>query len=175
MSIPNLEQIRKYAGIGSRQTPHEVLDIMHRIGAFLSNKNFVLRSGGASGADASFEAGCDSVNGTKEIYLPWQRFNGNKSPHFVVTPEAEKLAASVHPAWHNLTRPSRALHGRNCYQILGLSLADPVDIVICWTPGGQATGGTATAIKIAQLHRIPVYNLAIARDKDSLREYLKGI
>jgi hypothetical protein len=165
----------KYAGIGSRQTPHEVLNIMHRIGAFLSNKNFVLRSGGASGADASFEQGCDSVNGTKEIYLPWQRFNNNKSPHFVVTPEAEKLAASVHPAWHTLSRPAKQLHGRNCYQILGLSLADPVDIVICWTPGGQATGGTATAIKLAVKHGIPVYNLAIARDKDSLREYFKKI
>jgi len=171
-----LEQICKYAGIGSRQTPQEVLSEMHRIGAFLAKRNFILRSGGADGADSAFEQGCCSANGKMEIFLPWRGFNGNKSPLYAsVEPKAMMLASSVHPVWSVLSHAAKQLHARNCYQILGQSLDDPVDIVICWTPAGAVVGGTATAIVLAERYKIPVYNLAVARDKDSLREYFKEI
>jgi len=168
--------MRKYAGIGSRETPHEVLSEMHRIGAFLAKRNFILRSGGADGADSAFEQACCSANGKMEIFLPWRGFNNNKSPLYEQpSQEAILLASSIHPAWQNLSSAAKVLHARNCYQILGQSLDDPVDIVICWTPAGAVVGGTATAIKLAVKYGIPVYNLAIARDKDSLREYFKEI
>jgi len=170
-----LEQICKYAGIGSRETPQEVLSEMHRIGAFLAKRNFLLRSGGADGADAAFEKGCHLGKGLKEIFLPWPRFNNNFSELCNVKPEAFQLASQFHPVWNSLSYPAKQLHARNCYQILGQSLDDPVDIVICWTPAGAVVGGTATAIVLAERYKIPVYNLAVARDKDSLREYFKEI
>jgi hypothetical protein len=33
-------------------------------------------------------------------------------------------------------------------------------VVVCWTEGGLAVGGTATAIKLAERRGIPVVNLA---------------
>lgn len=59
----------RYAGIGSRNTPNGTLNIMDRLGAFLAREGWILRSGGARGADSSFEAGCDSASGRKEIFF----------------------------------------------------------------------------------------------------------
>ena len=53
----------RYSGIGSRETPDNVLVVMEKLGAAFAKKGFVLRSGGADGADSAFERGCDSANG----------------------------------------------------------------------------------------------------------------
>ena len=60
-----------YAGVGSQDTPEHILNIMHHIGAYLATQGWVLRSGAASGADASFEEGAIHGEGEMEIYLPW--------------------------------------------------------------------------------------------------------
>ena len=39
-----------YSGIGSRETPEHILNIMHHIGAYLATQGWVLRSGAANGA-----------------------------------------------------------------------------------------------------------------------------
>ena len=46
-----------YTGIGSRETPNEILDRMTRLGSWFSELDWVLRSGGAEGADRAFERG----------------------------------------------------------------------------------------------------------------------
>ena len=46
-----------YAGVGSRDTPEHILNIMHHIGAYLATQGWVLRSGAASGADAAASSG----------------------------------------------------------------------------------------------------------------------
>jgi predicted Rossmann fold nucleotide-binding protein DprA/Smf involved in DNA uptake len=56
-----------YAGIGSRQTPEDVLKIMKTIGSFMVHKDYILRSGAADGADTAFEQGCDAENGKKKF------------------------------------------------------------------------------------------------------------
>ena len=68
-----------YAGIGSRKAPKEAIDRMAELAEELAGKGYTLRSGGAGGADKAFEKGCDAVDGKKEIYLPWEGFNGSKS------------------------------------------------------------------------------------------------
>jgi predicted Rossmann fold nucleotide-binding protein DprA/Smf involved in DNA uptake len=40
-----------YAGIGSRETPPDILEWMTSLAANLETMNYVLRSGGAQGAD----------------------------------------------------------------------------------------------------------------------------
>lgn len=44
--------------------------------------------------------------------------------------------------------------------LLGRDLNDPVDFVVCWTPGAQAVGGTGQALRIAEAYGIKVYNAA---------------
>ena len=153
--------MRKYAGIGSRSTPSGVLALMREIGRQNAEAGWLLRSGGADGADSAFEQGCHSVGGKMEIFLPWAGFNKNRSNLCTVKPEAFQLASQIHPAWNILSYGAKKLHARNCYQILGSSLDDPVECVICWTPNGEAVGGTATAIALAGRYKIPVYNLGL--------------
>ena len=64
------------------------------------------------------------------------------------------------------------MHSRNCHQILGYDLKSPVDCVITWTPNGNIQGGTATAIKLAIKHNIPVFNLGV-EDKDKVLKDIK--
>lgn len=161
--------MKKYAGIGSRSTPTDIQIHMTNIATWLELRGYILRSGGAKGADTAFEKGC--VN-NKEIYYAAD-----------ANPEAEAIAKRYHKAWDQCGDYAKKLHARNAFQILGATLDDPVDFVICWTPDGCEhhkdrtieTGGTGTAISIASANNIPVFNLANTESVNSLRELLKII
>ena len=149
---------RFYAGIGSRQTPLGVLALMTNLAAELSQVGFVLRSGGAFGADSAFERG--AAVGMAEVYMPWKWFNGRQGGIVVPeTPEAAALAKSLHPAWRKLTPGAKLMHIRNCYQVLGADLKTPSSFILCWTPDGLGSGGTGQAIRLAKLRGIPVYDI----------------
>lgn len=164
-----------YAGIGSRATPPEVLSKMQEIAKFLAKKGFILRSGGADGADYDgFEVGCDKVNGEKEIYLPWLGFNGSNS-NLLWTQENWDLASQFHPHWNNLKLGARQLMARNSAQILGAHNDRPCDFVICWTEGGQMKGGTAQALRIAKHYKVKIFNLGEDKDLDKLRKFCKSL
>lgn len=152
-----------YAGIGSRKIPRAVLELMTRFSSRLGADGWVLRSGMAAGADQAFYRGT-LPHGAFELYLPWPAFEaGARSsacgPGQLVlgrpSPAAYELAAQFHPAWSRLTRGVRALHARNCHQILGADLASPARFVVCWTPDGSLdgrgrnVGGTGQALRIA--------------------------
>lgn len=148
-----------YAGIGSRSTPTHVEPVLAQHARGLASVGYVLRSGAAPGADATFERAALSVGGSVEIYLPWPGFNGHASPLCRPLPRAFEIAAAVHPAWSRCSDAARKLHARNAHQVLGRTLDEPVAFVLCWTPRGETVGGTATAIRIAELYGIPVVNL----------------
>lgn len=159
--------MKYYAGIGSRTAPQEILQEMSALAKACALAGYTLRSGGADGADTAFEQGCDSVNGTKEIFLPWKNFNKNTSPLFEIPDAVYQLGEKYHPAWHILPNAVRKLIARNGQQILGKNLDAPVDFVICWTRDGcskgeertKESGGTGQAIEIASAYNIPVFNL----------------
>lgn len=168
-----------YTGVGSRETPEIVLRQMRELATRLSLFGYTLRSGGADGADTAFERGV--MNGSPHIYLPWRGFNGHSHAHRdSPAREAYVMAASVHPAWHRLQAGARALHARNCHQVLGDDLATPSRFLICWTQDGcereeertKDTGGTATAIVLACRHGVPVFNLRNPGAEAALNEML---
>ena len=134
-----------YAGIGSRETPVNVLGYMRSCAAQLERLHYTLRSGGASGADTAFANGCTA----KTI------FRANDA-----TPDAIKTVKVFHPAPHLLTPFVTKLHARNAMILLGADLNDPVQFVLCWTPGGRVTGGTGQGLRIALHHKIPIVNMA---------------
>lgn len=174
-----------YAGIGSRETPSHILTLMCDLGRKLALDGWTLRSGHADGADQAFEKGADLARGKKQIWLPWDGFNG--APRYEETNgwthrvarlggEDEEIAAAHHPAWNRCSRAARLLHTRNVGQILGSqivhygSVNDPdpeitvsrepvTQFVVCWTKDGRASGGTGQAIRLAQAFGIPVHNL----------------
>lgn len=157
--IIKLVQIKKYTGIGSRETPDDILLFMNKIAHVLYKNDYILRSGGSDGADKAFEKPVKYNSKNKEIYLPWEGFNKNDSPLFNVSESAFKIASRFHPYWNSLKYTSKLLIGRNVYQILGFNLNEPSDFVICWTKNGEEVGGTGTTIKIAKEYNVPVFNL----------------
>jgi len=164
--------MKKYfSGIGSRQTPGDVQQLMTRITVFLYSRGYILRSGGAAGADAAFEEGVPK-DMPKEIYLPWQNFQGSNSSLYGIDPEAFDIAKKYHPAWDRLGKKGQRLIARNGYQVLGEDLKTPVDFIVCWTEGGKMVGGTAQALRIAKDFKIPIFNLGKDKDLEHIKTCL---
>ena len=170
-----------YTGVGSRGTPAVVLDFMAAMAATLARRRWVLRSGGADGADTAFEDGALSAGGSTEIFLPWPGFNGHPSRLCSVDAQALSRAAKMHPVWEHLSSGAQKLHGRNVYQVLGRGLDKPSRFLVCWTPDGvvsgehctRATGGTGMAIRIASTENVPVLNLCRPETLEMLEEWVR--
>lgn len=152
-----------YAGIGSRETPTEILYQMADLAKELHAAGYSLRSGHADGADMTFEMAVCDRDQEMQIFLPWPKFNGapeRDSRYISAIPHwAYQSVDRYHPASNRLTMAGRKLMARNAMQIFGPNGESPVKFVVCYTKDGQASGGTGQAIRIAQKHRIPVYNL----------------
>ena len=83
-------EVKYYAGIGSRSTPEDVLDRMYKLAILLAKRSYTLRSGGANGADTAFEKGCTIVNGSIDLWLPWNGFNKRKKKGSLTKTEDRK-------------------------------------------------------------------------------------
>lgn len=152
-----------YTGIGSRKTPKDIQHVMANLAEQLGQHHWILRSGHADGADMAFEIG--SKNYDKEIYLPWPGFNGaGRKPYYIVKAYDElvaRYAESFHPNWEACSNGVKLLHMRNAYQICG-SMGDwATDMVICWTPNGDRSGGTGQALRYAEHLNIPIFDLGL--------------
>ena len=165
--------MKSYAGIGSRETPSDILLLFEKAAMYLTSKNYILRSGGAKGADQAFESGCDKANGKKEIYLPWRGFEGSKSALIVSNPKAFEIAEKFHPYWHNLKQGAQKLQARNSHQVLGFDLNSPAQFILCWTKKGKGQGGTGQALRIAEHYNIPVFDAGLYECVDDARVALK--
>lgn len=168
--------LEAYAGIGSRKIEDPILFFnMRNLGEwFAAEHKLILRSGGAEGSDSAFEQGCDDAQGIKEIFLPWKRFNGNTSPYFQISEGALNLASQFHPNWEKLNQATRKLMARNCYQVLGKELNNPVKFICCYCLVPW-TGGTSQALRIASHFNIPIFNLyelTVEEIKSKVKELL---
>jgi len=168
-----------YAGIGSRETPYEIRNLMTELAQRLEDHGFILRSGAADGADQAFEKGVrNEIN--KEIYLPWKGFNGHASPLFEISNDAVATVNNFHSRPEYLNNAAIKLMARNSYQVLGQRLDKPACFVLCWTPDGcedhasrkRVTGGTGQAISIAHFKNIPIFNLKNLDSLARLKEHL---
>jgi hypothetical protein len=176
-------------GIGSRGTPESIQQFMSWCGYQIAEKGWVLRSGGAAGADKAFEYGISTWDkeskGTKklresmEIFLPWKGYENapDDTEHEYkykkeLDVKAEEIAKRIHPAWHNCSYGAKKMHTRNIYQLLGYSLELQSDYVMCWTPDGKDVGGTRTVITLARELGIPVLNFFYKEDIEKATELL---
>jgi len=159
--------MKYYTGIGSRETPQEVLDTMKRLGHSMGMSGYCLRSGNAQGADSYFYEGHQMSSSDYEIFLPWKKFGETQNDIFIplddidnsLVQKAVDIVSVIHPAWSRCSQAAKKMHARNAFQVLGPDLETLSEVVICWTKGGRPVGGTATAIRIANEHEIPVWNL----------------
>lgn len=184
--------MKKYfTGIGSRETPEDILLLMTEISKKLTSENWILRSGGSWGADEAFQKG---VSDFSEIYLPYKNFRrvegilGNYISDKSIISDAMYIVSkyNLHENWNDMLnninqKDSVAMHTRNVFQILGADLKTKTKFVICWTKDGANkieetsyyTGGTRTAIRLALHLNIPVFNLNNKEDKERILNWLK--
>jgi hypothetical protein len=158
----------KYAGIGSRKTPTDMLKLIELVSESLSADGMTLRTGHATGADAAFEAGAGVFS---EVFLPWTGYNRELKVYpgtvrrNVPSPEAHLIAKEHHPNWNACSWGAKCLLARNAHILLGENLDDPVEFVLCWAEPDlnnlkpSLRGGTGHAVRIANAYDIPVNNL----------------
>lgn len=188
--------MKYYTGVGSRETPGAVIDLMQAAAYKLARMGWTFRSGGADGADTAFEEGwwkhrseqdvCYDANDA-EIYIPWDGFNGHTRGNFAgcntvlddlpkhLVAQAAAMAEAIHPAWDRLKQGAQKLHTRNCFQVLGKDLATPSKFVIAYATldkHGEPKGGTRTAIKLAEKHDVRVFNLYNEEHFNLIEEWL---
>lgn len=191
----------KVAGVGSRQTPEDCLQMLAKITHRLVMQGIRHVSGNADGADFACQSGAHAAlldlgiyhpTMFNEIILPFKEFNFNKlesmctgnyllaenSPAYQ---EAMYTARQIHPIGDSLKGFALKAHTRNVLQIYGYDMKDAVDFVVCFTAKGETktshctskTGGTATAIMLASEHDIPVFNIANKHALHEIAEFLK--
>lgn len=161
-----------FAGVGSRETPEEILALMRLISQALYAQGYALSSGDAEGADTAFYEGAVMAHNYHElgarIYLAWNgvrdRYHDPKNyfydaSKFPTWESANSIALEARGSWEGLGRGGIAMHTRNVFQIMGHTLTDPVKSIIYWAkPVGKTEkvkGGTNTALQIAIKCGIP--------------------
>jgi len=169
--------MKTYAGIGSRDLVWEGVDqapiIVEKMTPYMEVlREFMLYSGGASGADVLFEM--LHYPGEVKIFLPYKGFNKSKSKYYNITQEAKDLAKHYHPAPQYLNDNNINFLARDCYQVLGYDLKSPIDFIICWTPN-ELQGGTSQALRIAKDYDIPYFNLFHDDAHIKLGKYLENV
>lgn len=186
----------KYAGVGSRDTPTDVLDVMRRLGKALCNIGYLGMSGEADGADFAFHEGARQSTRYDDVgfgaFLP---YNGMRTGRGVIYEDisrgiydaskfdnwerARQFAFEARGSFNGLGRGGVALHTRNAFQVLSPSLQDPVKRLICWAQPigtrGQVKGGTNTAVQIAHRYNIPVVNLLIDDQMQNVLRFLSQV
>ena len=166
-----------FTGIGSRETPEEVLEIIAKIAKIFSKKGFILRSGRAKGSDITFE---NNFEGKKEIYLPWKGFEGSDSPLYNHPTLAEEIAFKFHPNLYGCSQGVIKLMTRNSCQVLGKDCKTPCDFIVCYCAvdkNGKWIGGTGQALRIASdpKYNIPIFNLFFKEDLEKLKIFVKEL
>ena len=164
-------------GVGSRQTPESVCTLFEEMGKEAREREWWVRSGHAEGADYAFEKGALEHC---IVYLPWVGFNREKpvlgtaaSPP--LRDEVLKIVYKHEPYAKDLSDGVKLIKSRNVYQVLGVDLKTPSDVVVCWTEEGEVIGGTGLAIKIAQANKIPVVNVGNPKTSKNFNNIMQAI
>lgn len=154
-----------YAGVGSENVPSEYHELIKQFAIILSQNNYILRCGGEIGTSDLFEIGCDSVNGKKEVYLPWKKFNNKSSKRIVRMHEAFVIAKNNYPNWSSLTPGMKKQLARNVHKVLGGNLKFPSSFILCFHTTKEYDLNVSHVLNIANSYNIPIFNIG---DYDNL-------
>lgn len=155
-----------YAGIGSRETPPEILEAMTKVAGLLRDKGYILQTGKTfddqeEGADKAFSIGTDK---NKKILFGPEEYGEDEI--------ALRVVADIHPFPDKLKPGAKKLMARNTFQVFGKKLDTPVDFVLFYAKETEnplrPEGGTGQAVELARRNGIPTINMAEADWKDKL-------
>lgn len=152
--------------IGSRKPPERIANIAVKIGRALNERGIRAYSGGAPGMDSHFLFDYSPDN--RCIILPENGFNGLFSNGKDIidfrdlnTQKAADEARKVAGNFDTQNEYVQRRYARNTIQVLRENLDNPTDFVLFWAEEreGCVKGGTAIAVRLARLYRVPCFNL----------------
>ena len=174
----NMLQTRIVSIIGSEdlQETSDVGQILKSICERLVILGFSLRTSGTEGTEMialnvykeQIEQGIIPPTRLK-VFLPWRGFNTvlpYPQCYTTVGPKNYDLCSnfirSVHSYWAKGTRQTKLLQAKNALIIFGEKLNRPCDLVIAYAEldnKGKVVGTASSAIELATVQKIPVFNL----------------
>jgi hypothetical protein len=171
------EVLMEYAGIGSRSLTRDEWNLCFKIGAWLAERGWSLRTGAADGADKAFVEGAMLRGGKVTLCIPWPSYNykwvepmqGKGATVQLLTPNHEDAHRSVyvyHPNPYVLSDTARMLHARNYLIVKDCTfvLAHPhKDRYGSW-------GGTGQGMRVAAGMGIEVLNLFFPADRKRITD-----
>lgn len=188
-----MRQVR-IAFIGSRETPLHVCTQVTQLCCALATSperrylipcshirhiphtiEFVGLSGGAAGFDEAAENGFKLAGAQDRFkcFLPEKNYRGNGSALYGVSDRAIEICRQYHPAPDRLRGLTLKLLARDSYHVLDETLDNPVDAIVCWTPDGEASGGTGQALRIAaDYSQIRIFNLQKPKALEKFYDWL---
>ena len=185
------QQNMAYAGIGSRETPKEVLALMTKEATWLEGKGYKLQTGYKrkqangklveEGADKAFSDGTKN----KELFGPDMANAKTRSVAEEIHPNLKGMWSSVYNKWVSKVGKDKAteyadgaigLQERNTFQVFGAKLDTAVDFVLFYAEETKdpmrPKGGTGQAVEMARRKGIPTINMA---NKDWRKELTEVI
>jgi ABC-type dipeptide/oligopeptide/nickel transport system ATPase component len=178
-----------YAGIGSRETPQEVLELMTKAAEYLDGLGYTLQTGftfknketgeDEEGADKAFSQGSQNkiLFGPSAIRKTVKGVASLESYDDNVTKVSNNIVKEIHPAPDRLKPGAVKLMARNTNQIFGKNLDSTVDFVLFYAQETndplRPKGGTGQAVEMARRKGIPTINMADANWRDQLKAAIK--
>lgn len=158
-----------YAGIGSRQTPRDILAVMTKLATVLEHKGYILRTGDAKGADAAFRAGCSN----KQVYTIKSLSEISEEMRDICYNDLVTLHPNVRAA---LAKPyAKEFLMRDSLQVRGNHPDDTLShFIVCWTKNAGLNGGTAQAMRVANKLGVEIYNLANPNTLQEIVEFINA-
>lgn len=155
-----MKNVLVYSGVGSRQTPDNILRAMGLVSGELAKRNWHLRSGGAKGADRVFERFALKNFTSYRPINPYELTSVIDFSDFPPTVDEIKFIKAHYKSYDYKSDYIKGLQIRNGRILRGLG-PDYLHskFVVCWTEGGKDIGGTGVTIRMAHTLNIPVFNL----------------
>lgn len=171
---------RAYGVVSNIKAPPHAINSAKEIADFLSDKNFVLRTGGGNtDIENLFEASTPH----KELYLPWKNFNEKDSKIVRYSDHIREIAQWQQPSYESLVPFKQSFINRNIAVVLGKEGTSPLRFLICWSQDGiehpahrtSATGFIGICITVAGLIKVPIFNLHNTDVVHRVRSYIEGL
>ena len=177
-----------YAGIGSRETPPEVLAQMTEAAQYLESIGYTLNTGKKSnvkeeGADKAFSNGTNKKN----LFPPSMANDLTRKIANEIHPDLKGMYNAVYNKWVEKVGEEKAkqyaqgaidLQARNTYQVFGKNLDTPVDFVLFYAEETnnplRPKGGTGQAVEMARRKGIPTINMADPDWKEQLKNAIEN-
>lgn len=163
------------ACIGPRfGVPADIIALMERMGKYLTEQGYTIKTGNAEGSDQAFaRGGNQGIASRVHLYLPWPTYNKeaiHPSNRIITTSPSvdEATAAANHPAWEKLSQGVRKLMTRN------VSIIRETQQVLYYRDNvSPGRGGTAFGVRLAERFSIPTVNLWVTEERERVIKRLE--